>query len=76
MYNYNAINEVHLEVTQRCNASCPMCDRNVNGGEVNPHIKGKEAELTLDHCIDIFPHNYTQCICVVTWEILLVPGIH
>ncbi len=58
MYNYNAINEVHLEVTQRCNASCPMCDRNVNGGEVNPHIKGKEAELTLDHCIDIFPHDF------------------
>ena len=28
MYNLNQINEVHLEITQRCNAACPMCDRN------------------------------------------------
>jgi MoaA/NifB/PqqE/SkfB family radical SAM enzyme len=35
MYNYEDIREVHLEVTQRCNAACPMCDRNENGGAVN-----------------------------------------
>ena len=33
------IHKVHLEITQRCNAACPMCDRNHNGGEVNRHIR-------------------------------------
>lgn len=60
MYNYEDIKMVHLEVTQRCNASCPMCDRNVNGGEVNPHIKGQEAELTLEDCMDIFPPEFIK----------------
>ena len=58
MYNYKQINEVHLEVTQRCNASCPMCDRNENGGPVNQHIKNNLQELTLNDCIDIFPADF------------------
>jgi MoaA/NifB/PqqE/SkfB family radical SAM enzyme len=58
MYNYKDIRTVHLEITQRCNASCPMCDRNENGGAVNQHIIGKEQELTLDDCIDIFPADF------------------
>lgn len=58
MYQYHEINEVHLEVTQRCNAACPMCDRNENGGPVNQHIRNNEQELTLDDCIDIFPADF------------------
>lgn len=46
MYKANEITTVHLEVTERCNASCPQCARNINGGEVNPHLKN--AELSLD----------------------------
>ena len=38
MYKYEDIKEVHLEVTQRCQAACPMCDRNMNGGDDNPHL--------------------------------------
>jgi len=38
MYSYKDIKEVHLEITQRCQAACPMCDRNCNGGPDNPHI--------------------------------------
>jgi len=58
MYNYHDINEVHLEVTQRCNAACPMCDRNENGGPVNQHIRNNEQELSLDDCYDIFPPEF------------------
>lgn len=36
MYDYSSIQVVHLEVTSKCNASCPQCSRNVNGGRVNP----------------------------------------
>lgn len=56
MYNYEEIRQIHLEVTQRCNASCPMCDRNQNGGDENPHITN--AELTLEDCKNIFKPDF------------------
>lgn len=59
MYRYEDIKTIHLEITQACQASCPMCDRNQNGGELNPHIN--LSELTLDDCKKIFePHFIRQ----------------
>lgn len=52
MYNYSDIKMVHLEITQKCQAACPMCDRNENGGKDNKHITN--AELSLDDCKKIF----------------------
>ena len=56
MYNYKDIKTIHLEVTQNCQASCPMCDRNQNGGALNPHIN--LSELTLDDCKRIFEPEF------------------
>jgi MoaA/NifB/PqqE/SkfB family radical SAM enzyme len=56
MYNLEDIKTIHLEVTQNCQASCPMCDRNINGGEVNPHIN--LDELTLEDCKKIFTPEF------------------
>ena len=56
MYNYEDIKEVHLEVTQRCQAACPMCDRNENGGVDNRHINN--AELSLADCKRIFKPEF------------------
>jgi MoaA/NifB/PqqE/SkfB family radical SAM enzyme len=36
MFKFNQLREVHLEITNNCQASCPMCSRNVNGGMENP----------------------------------------
>ena len=58
MYLYDDIKEVHLEITQRCQAACPMCDRNMNGGADNPHITN--AELTLEDCKRIFKPKFIQ----------------
>ena len=58
MYNYNDIKMVHLEVTQRCQAACPMCDRNENGGRDNRHITN--AELSLDDAKAIFTPNFIK----------------
>ena len=58
MYSYTDIRTIHLEVTQNCQASCPMCDRNQNGGAVNPHIK--LDELTLDDCKQIFEPEFIK----------------
>ena len=52
MYKYEDIRSIHLEVTQNCQASFPMCDRNMNGKGVNPHIN--LDELTIEDCKKIF----------------------
>ena len=65
MYNHTDITEVHLEITQRCNAACPMCDRNENGGAVNQHIRGDEKELSLEDCMDIFPPEFIKQLNVM-----------
>ena len=32
----DSIRELHVEITNKCNAACPMCDRNQFGGLANP----------------------------------------
>lgn len=56
MYTFSQIKTVHLEVTQNCQASCPMCDRNQNGGPLNPHIN--LSELSLEDCKKIFTPEF------------------
>jgi len=58
MYRYEDIRVIHLENTQNCQASCPMCDRNQNGGALNPHID--LSELTLDDCKRIFEPDFIK----------------
>jgi MoaA/NifB/PqqE/SkfB family radical SAM enzyme len=45
MFNYNDLKSLHLEITNRCQASCPMCSRNYHGGQPNPRLR--ETEWTL-----------------------------
>jgi MoaA/NifB/PqqE/SkfB family radical SAM enzyme len=56
MYKASEITTVHLEVTERCNASCPQCARNINGGEVNPLLH--DAELSLDDVKNILKPEF------------------
>ena len=58
MYNYDEIGTVHLEMTEACNASCPMCARNLNGGEVSPLLHG--AELSISDIERIFPIDFIK----------------
>jgi len=53
MYRYESLREVHVELTTRCNASCPQCPRNLSGGEVNPALP--MAELSLAELQQMFP---------------------
>jgi MoaA/NifB/PqqE/SkfB family radical SAM enzyme len=39
MYKFNELKELHLEISNNCQASCPMCSRNVHGGQENPLLK-------------------------------------
>jgi len=55
-FEYSRIKTVHLEITSRCNASCPQCGRNVLGTWVNPSLP--ITELTLDDCKKIFTKEF------------------
>tara|TARA_B100000886_G_scaffold333591_1_gene287853 strand:+ start:178 stop:1263 length:1086 start_codon:yes stop_codon:yes gene_type:complete len=58
MYKITDIDTIHLEITQKCQAACPMCDRNMNGQGINPHIK--LDELTLEDCKKIFTVDFVK----------------
>ncbi len=45
LYRYADIRIVHLELTHRCNAACPMCARNIHGGALNPDMPLSELSL-------------------------------
>lgn len=51
-FNLAKIQEWQLEITTRCNASCPQCPRNINGGRVNPHMP--LIDLPLDYLKNVF----------------------
>ena len=36
MFDFTSLQSVHLEITNRCQASCPMCARNIHGGIEKP----------------------------------------
>jgi len=45
MFKFNELRQIHLEITNNCQASCPMCSRNYHGGIDNPLIKIKDWTL-------------------------------
>ena len=58
IYDYDGIRTVHLEITSKCNASCPMCARNKFGGPDNEMLP--QSELSLDDIKRIFPVNFVK----------------
>ena len=38
---------MHLEITSKCQASCPMCARNIQGGPINPFLDVNELSYNL-----------------------------
>lgn len=39
MFKFKELKTIHLEISNNCQASCPMCLRNINGGLENPLLK-------------------------------------
>ena len=46
MFGFDSLKSIHLEITNRCQASCPMCARNIHGGIEHPTLK--LTDWTLD----------------------------
>lgn len=62
MYKYSDIRKVHLEITSKCNASCPQCSRNFFG---KPFDSLPLTELTLDDIKRIFPEDFVRQLKVM-----------
>ncbi len=58
MYRFASIEQVHLEVTSRCNAACPQCPRNLSGGPVNPSLPLED--LSVADVRAIFPDDFVR----------------
>jgi len=56
MYQVNDIRILHIELTDKCQAQCPMCARNYNGHGVRSFIKNKD--ITLKNFIEWFPKEF------------------
>jgi hypothetical protein len=52
MFSFNELKIIQIEITNRCQASCPMCLRNVHGGIENPLLHS--ADWTLEHFKNVF----------------------
>lgn len=62
IYSYDQIKSVHLEITDKCNASCPMCARNWYGGKINEFLP--LTELSLIDIQRIMPIEFVQQLSV------------
>ena len=38
-HNFESIKDMHVEITNRCNAACPMCARNHFGGATKKDLR-------------------------------------
>lgn len=58
MFKFNELRQVHLEISSRCQAACPMCARNIHGGIENPSLKVND--WTFEDFVRIFENVVTQ----------------
>jgi hypothetical protein len=58
MFSYRNVRALHLEITDKCNAACPMCPRNESGASVNPRLCN--TELTLASAQKLFPASFVE----------------
>lgn len=56
MYKYEEIDAVHLELTERCQAGCPMCPRT----SLAKDKILKNAELSIQDIREIFPKEFVK----------------
>lgn len=50
------IKTVHIELTDKCQAQCPMCARNYHGGATRPFIRN--GDISLEQFKEWFPRDF------------------
>lgn len=65
MYNLDNIGRLHLELTSRCNASCPSCSRNFSGAVTHPNLE--ITELSIEDIKNFFPVEFAKKISAINY---------
>lgn len=65
MFAFNKIKTVQLEITNRCQAACPMCARNIHGGIDNSRVV--ESDLSLDNFKKIFTPEFLNQLTLLNF---------
>lgn len=58
IYDKSEIRMIHLEMTDNCNAACPLCSRNDRGYGTTPLVTG--SELSLEHFKRLVPPDFAD----------------
>ena len=66
MENVTQIERLHLEITTKCNARCPMCMRNYRGSDYNAGYP--VTELSFEQFCNIFSPKFLQQLKVVQFN--------
>ena len=54
MFSFEQLHNIQIEITNRCQASCPMCLRNIHGGIDNPNL------ILTDWTLKRFQNTFTE----------------
>jgi MoaA/NifB/PqqE/SkfB family radical SAM enzyme len=65
MFSFQELERVQIEITNRCQASCPMCLRNIHGGIENPSLM--PADWSLEDFVSIFNKEVLSQIKQITF---------
>jgi MoaA/NifB/PqqE/SkfB family radical SAM enzyme len=69
-FNFSELNQLHIELTNACNAACPMCTRfHVNSPLVRPDLE--IDQITLEKFKNYFPPEVIE-----KCEVILFCGVH
>lgn len=60
-YGTDRLSYIHVEVTTRCNAACPMCLRNRSGDAINPNLKNVYFDVSWFDRFDMQIDKLTLC---------------
>lgn len=64
MFKFSELEQVNVEITNRCQAECPMCPRNIHGGIENPLLK--IYDWTIDDFKAVFDYETVRQIKIFT----------
>jgi len=65
MYDLPNVRRLHIELSSKCNASCPGCSRNLSGGPVSPNML--LTELSLNDIKHMVPLSVAQRITNINY---------
>ena len=69
-FNFPELNQLHIELTNACNAACPMCSRfHVNSPLIRPDLE--IDQITIDKFKKYFPPDVVK-----KCEVILFCGVH